>query len=138
MADLDTSLMLPMLAQALMICALAFTMGGSRFVSARSGKVDLREVRKTGKWPGKLGVLSDSYDNQFQMPQLFYVACIALTLLGAVTPLSLKLAWAFVGLRLIHMVWHNTKNVIIVRFLIFVASGVVLTWMIILAFLAAL
>lgn len=138
MTPLDTSLMLPMLVQALMICALAFTMGGSRFISARTRKVDLREVRKTGKWPGKLGILSDSYDNQFQMPQLFYVACIALTLLGSVTPLAIKLAWAFVAFRFAHMIWHNTKNIIIVRFLIFVASGVVVTWMLILALMATL
>ena len=138
MTGFDTSLMLPMLVQTLMICALAFLMGGSRFISVRTGKVDLREVRKTGKWPGKLGILSDSYDNQFQMPQLFYVACIALTLLGAVTPLAIKLAWVFVVSRFAHMVWHNTKNIIIVRFLIFVASGVVVTWMLVLALMAAL
>lgn len=138
MTGLDTSLMLPIVVQTLMICALAFYMGGSRFVSARSGKVDMRQVAKERRWPGKLGTLSDSYDNQFQMPQLFYVACIALTLLGVVTPLALKLAWAFVVLRFIHMVWHNTKNIIVVRFLIFVASGIVVTWMLVLAFMAAL
>lgn len=138
MANLDTSLLLPMLVQCLTICALAFLMGGSRFVGARSGKVDMREVVKNRRWPGKLGILSDSYDNQFQMPQLFYVACIALTLLGAVTPMALILAWVFVGLRVMHMFWHNTKNIIIVRFLIFVASGIVLTWMLVLAFIAAL
>ena len=72
------------------------------------------------------------------MPQLFYVACIALTLLGGVTTLALKLAWAFVVIRLIHMIWHNTKNIIVIRFFIFVASGIVVTWMLILAFMAAL
>lgn len=127
-----------MLVQTLMICVLAFLMGGSRFVSVRTGKVDLRDVRKTGKWPGKLGILSDSYNNQFQMPQLFYVACIALTLLGAVTPITIKLAWAFVAFRLAHMIWHNTRNIIIVRFFIFVGSVIFVTWMLILAFMAAL
>jgi len=138
MANLEMSLMLPMVAQALSVCVLTFVLGGSRFVAAQTGKVDLREVRKAGRWPGKHGILSDSYDNQFQMPQLFYVACIALTLLGAVTPVAVKLAWAFVVLRFIHMIWHNTKNVIIVRFLIFAASGVVVTWMLVIALMAAL
>lgn len=138
MTGFDASLLLPMLVQTLMVCALAFSMGGSRFVSAQSGKVDMREVAKSGRWPGKLGVLSDSYDNQFQMPQLFYIACIALTLLGTVSPMAIKLAWAFVTLRFIHMIWHNTKNIILIRFLIFVASGVVVTWMLILALMAAL
>jgi len=138
MTGLDTSLMLPMLVQTLIICALTFLMGGSRFISVQTGKVDLREVRKTGKWPGKLGILSDSFNNQFQIPQLFYVACIALTLLGGVSPLALKLAWVFVALRFVHMIWHNTKNIIIVRFLIFGSSGIVVTWMLILALMAAL
>jgi len=138
MSGLDTSLMLPMLVQTLIICALAFLMGGSRFIGAQRGKIDMRNVAKTGKWPGKHGVLSDSYNNQFQMPQLFYVACIALTLLGAVTPLATKLAWAFILLRFAHMIWHNTKNIVVVRFFIFVGSGVVVTWMLILALMAAL
>lgn len=135
---LATSLMLPMRAQALIICALTFIIGGSRFVAAKSGKVDLREVAKTRRWPGQHGILSDSYDNQFQMPQLFYVACIALTLLGAVTPMAIKLAWAFVILRFAHLIWHNTKNVIIIRFLIFASAGIVVTWMLVLALMAAL
>ncbi|MDB2437567.1 MAPEG family protein [Hellea sp.] len=138
MADLNTSLMLPMLVQTLIICAWTFVLGGTRFVAAKSREVDLREVAKTRRWPGKHGIRSDSYDNQFQMPQLFYVACIALTLLGAVTPLAIKLAWAFVILRIVHMIWHNTKNVIIIRFLIFASAGIVVTWMLILALMAAL
>ena len=72
------------------------------------------------------------------MPLLFYVACIALTLLGAVTPLAIKLAWAFIVFRLAHMIWHNTKNIIVIRFFIFVASVIVVTWMLILALMAAL
>ena len=136
--NFDTSLMLPMLTQTLIICALAFLMGGSRFVAAQTRKVDMRDIAKTGRWPGKYGIMSDSYDNQFQMPQLFYVACIALTLLGAVTPLALKLAWAFVVIRFLHMIWHNTKNIIVIRFFIFVVSGIVVTWMLILAIMAAL
>ncbi|MEP3892004.1 MAG: MAPEG family protein [Hellea sp.] len=134
----DTSLMLPMLVQALTVCALTFFLGGSRFLAAQSGKVDMREVAKTHRWPGKHGIRSDNYNNQFQMPVLFYVACIALTLLGAVTPLALKLAWAFVILRFAHMIWHNTKNIIVIRFFIFAAAGIVVTWMLILAVMAAL
>ena len=51
--NLDTSLMLPMLMQTLIICALAFLMGGSRFVAAQTRKVDMRDIAKTGRWPGK-------------------------------------------------------------------------------------
>lgn len=138
MENLDTSLMLPMLVQALTACILSFIMGGSRFIAAQSGKVDIREVAKNHRWPGKHGILSDNYNNQFQMPVLFYVACVALTLLGAVTPLAVKLAWAFVVLRLAHMIWHNTKNIIIIRFLIFGSAGIVVTWMLLLALRAAL
>lgn len=121
-----------------MVAALAYTMGTSRFLGARSGKVDMREVVKTGKWPGQLGVLNDSYNNQFQMPQIFYFVCIVLTLLGQVTDINVAIAWVFVGLRFIHMIWHNTKNIIIIRFFLFVTSGTALTVLLIKALLAVL
>lgn len=136
--DIQTGLLLPAIVQALMVAALAYTMGTSRFLGARSGKVDMREVVKTGKWPGKLGVLNDSYNNQFQMPQIFYFVCIVLTLLGQVTYINITIAWVFVGLRFVHMIWHNTKNIIIIRFFLFVASGTALTVLLIKALLAVL
>lgn len=136
--DIQTGLLLPAIVQALMVLALSYTMGISRFVSARSGKVDMREVVKTGKWPGKLGVLSDSFNNQFQMPQIFYVVCIILTLLGEVAQTNIIIAWLFVALRFVHMIWHNTKNIVIIRFILFVLSGTALTVLVIKALLAML
>jgi len=131
----ETGLLLPALMQMLSVMALAYAMGGARFVGARSGRVDMREVVKSGRWPDKLGVLSDSYNNQFQVPQLFYAVCIILTLVGEVTPVTVGLAWAFVGLRIAHMLWHNTKNIILIRFALFVASGTVLTILVVIALL---
>lgn len=127
MAEFNTALLLPAIVQAIMVMGLGYVMGGSRFFGARLRKVDMREVRKTGRWPGRLGVLSDSFNNQFQVPQLFYLACIVLTLIGEVTPLTIALAWAFVVSRLLHTLWHNSKNIIIVRFSLFVLSGTILT-----------
>lgn len=128
--DIETGLLLPAVVQAVTVMVFAYIMGGSRFISLKTGKVNVAELRKTGKWPGRLGVMSDSYDNQFQVPQLFYFICIVLTLLGEVNALNVGLAWAFVATRLFHMIWHNTKNVIIVRFLVFVLSGTILSVMI--------
>lgn len=136
--SIQTGLLLPAIVQALMVAALAYTMGISRFISARSGKVDMRDVARSGKWPGKLGVLNDSYNNQFQMPQIFYAVCVILTMLGAVTQSNVIIAWIFVALRFMHMIWHNTKNVIIVRFFLFVASGTALTVLLIKALLVLL
>jgi len=128
--DIETGLLLPAVIQAFIVMVFAYIMGGSRFISLKTGKIDITELRKTGKWPGRLGIMSDSYDNQFQVPQLFYFICIVLTLMGEVNSLNVGLAWVFVATRLFHMIWHNTKNVIVVRFLNFVLSCTVLSVMI--------
>jgi hypothetical protein len=133
---MQTGLLLPAIVQGGMVLSLAFTMGFARFFAVKTGRVKTRDIAKHG-WTGRLGVLSDSYDNQFQMPQLFYAVCIILTLLNAASPLAIKLAWSFVVLRFIHMIWHNTANVIVIRFVIFVLSGIALLSLFIIALMAA-
>jgi len=136
--DIQTGLLLPALVQALTVMLLAYFMGGSRFVGLRTGKVDVKDLRETGRWPGRLGILSDSYNNQFQVPQLFYFTCILLTIIGEVNAVNIGLAWVFVATRLIHMIWHNTRNVIVIRFIVFVISGTLLSVLMIRALLALL
>ena len=69
---------------------------------------------------------ADNYKNLFEMPVLFYVCCLALLVLQAVTPLLLGLAWLYVVLRCVHSFIHLGYNKVMHRFNVFALSNAVL------------
>lgn len=78
---------------------------------------------------------ADNYNHLMEQPTLFYATALALALMGHGDGLNLWLAWAYVGLRVIHSLVQATANVILARFSIFMVASVVL---LILAIRAAL
>lgn len=67
---------------------------------------------------------ADNFRNLFEVPVLFYVLCIALAVSGGSTPGLVTAAWAYVGLRALHSLIHVTYNRVTHRFLVYVASTV--------------
>jgi len=64
--------------------------------------------------------------NLFEMPVLFYVACIVFYVTGKVDGIALTLAWLYVALRIAHSVVHLTYNNVLHRLAAFGASTFVL------------
>ncbi len=99
---------------------------------ARAAAVKQREVPVNfyrlyqGEEPEHLRLLSRHLQNQFEVPPLFYMVVVALYATGLVTPLSLIGAWLFVALRLLHSYVHLNGNVVMRRFMVFIASTVAL------------
>lgn len=108
----------------------------TRLVSA--GEVRMREMALSrAVWPDHEKRVSNAYDNQFQLPVLFYVACgISL----ALDPLWIEavLAWSFVLARAAHALIHATRNHVPTRFIVFLAGFAVLSvyWLELIARLA--
>jgi hypothetical protein len=69
---------------------------------------------------------SDNFINLFEMPVLFYAAAFTAILAGLVTPLSLGLAWGYVGLRALHSVVQCSYNKVMHRFTVYSTSCLVL------------
>ena len=73
--------------------------------------------------------IANAYNNQLELPVLFYV----LTILAIVTRhadfLFVVLAWVFMLLRLVHVAIHLTSNNLGRRFAAFAAGAVVLAVM---------
>jgi hypothetical protein len=76
------------------------------------------ELAKTGA--------ADNFRNLFEVPVLFYLLCIALVLNGGSTPGFVSAAWAYVALRVVHSLVHATYNRVVHRFLVYVASTLLL------------
>jgi hypothetical protein len=69
---------------------------------------------------------ADNYNHLMEQPTLFYALAISLALLGDQTQLSQGLAWAYVGLRIVHSLVQVLINHIFTRFTLFVLSSLVL------------
>jgi hypothetical protein len=69
---------------------------------------------------------ADNFRNLFEVPVLFYLLCAALALTGGSTPGFVVAAWAYVGLRAVHSLIHVTYNRVVHRFLVYVASTLLL------------
>ena len=69
---------------------------------------------------------AENFRNLFEVPVLFYVLCAALALNGGSTSGFVAGAWAYVGLRALHSLIQVTYNRVVHRFLVYVASTLLL------------
>lgn len=76
--------------------------------------------------PPSVNWKSHNYTHLMEQPTLFYATVMILALAGAGDGLNLQLAWAYTGLRVLHSIVQATWNRVLVRFLLFSASTVVL------------
>jgi hypothetical protein len=81
--------------------------------------------------PPHVSVPNRNYMNLLEIPVLFYVVCLLLQASGGATPAMLRLAWAYVILRIVHSLIHLTYNRVVHRLAAFAISNValVLLWM---------
>lgn len=92
---------------------------------------DLRE-----KLPDAVNWKSDNYNHLHEAPTLFYAVAIVLAIIGQGDGMNAFLAWIYVGLRVVHSIIQITANKVIVRFVLFALSSVVLMALILHAALA--
>ena len=85
------------------------------------------------KHPGSLSVLpsnvravADNYNHLHEQPTIFYALAFYAQLAGAADVLNVQLAWAYVGLRVVHSLVQNTANKVMIRFTVFSLSSLVL------------
>ena len=76
--------------------------------------------------PPPVSIPNRNYMNLLELPMLFYVVCIVLYLTGGSSTTAIVLAWAFVGLRIVHSLIHLTYNRVVHRLAAFTASNLAL------------
>lgn len=112
-------------------------LGILRFSAVRHGEVDFRFFRlnKDYEEPEYLRVVSRHVVNLYEAPVLFYAISIIAYVTQTVSTLILALAWAYVALRYVHSYIHQTSNIVLHRFRVFVTSQFVLMvlWLVVLA-----
>jgi hypothetical protein len=105
------------------------------FVRVRS--VRRREVRpndfkygESAAVPPGVSIPNRNYMNLLELPMLFYVVCLVLYVTAGGSSLPVAVAWAYVGLRIVHSLIHLTYNQVIHRLSVFALSNaaLVLLW----------
>lgn len=115
-------------AQVLLTIAVLILMGRERVPRVMSGEIDVKDIAvDRSAYPLRARLLSNSFDNQFQLPVLFYVAVLVALWAGAIGWVEVVLAWLFVAFRYVHAAIHVTTNRVFRRFGAYVAGLAVLT-----------
>lgn len=76
--------------------------------------------------PDSVNWKADNYNHLHEAPTLFYAVAIVLAILGQGDGMNAFLAWIYTGLRITHSLVQVTANRVIVRFVLFALSSVVL------------
>lgn len=104
----------------------------TRIPAMNAAKLDADELVKQGGktlddlLPAQIQWKAHNYNHLHEAPTVFYAVALALAVMGQGDGLNATLAWAYVGLRIVHSLVQVTVNKVMVRFLIFALSSFVL------------
>lgn len=121
------AVLLPVFVLVALTFAIQFRMGYLRVSTIKRGETRMRDIAlgQPG-WPDSAQQASRNYDNQFQMPVLFYVLVALALPLRQTDLLFVILSWVFVALRFVHAYIHIGTNYVPNRFYAFAAGMIVL------------
>ncbi|MBG1232165.1 MAPEG family protein [Aestuariivirga litoralis] len=89
---------------------------GFRTITARVNSVQSRETRlknialDPSGWPPQIRKLGNNFDNQFDMPMMWYALSGLVVATARLDTALVVLAWAFLVARVIHALIHTGSN----------------------------
>jgi len=117
-----TWLIAAILAQGALALGLLWYLGTIRIPMVLKGEVRIDDIALDRQgWPKREWQASNAFDNQFQLPVLFYVGA-GLALYFGPTLIEVGLAWLFVITRYVHAFVHITDNHVVRRFAAYFAG----------------
>lgn len=127
MDQADRAMFWPMFAMAALSFGVTIAMFRRRVAEIRRRRIPLRELA-TSRGIALLedNAAADNFRNLFEMPVLFYAACLLVAVARLGSPLLLSLAWAYVGARIAHSAIQLGSNRVRWRFLAFLGSAALL------------
>ena len=90
------------------------------------GRKGTRRDALEGAIPDEANWKAHNYAHLMEQPTVFYAIALTLALIGFGGGINLYLAWAYVGLRIVHSLIQATVNIILYRFAVFTLSSLCL------------
>jgi hypothetical protein len=101
----------PVIVQVLLTLLIYVRLIKVKVLAMRAGLVNMdRRALHEDAWPESVLQINNNIRNQFELPVLFYVICVVLWQLDAVTAIALAAAAAFVLSRIAHAMIHLGSN----------------------------
>lgn len=107
-------------------------MYATRIPAMQRAKIDAaRVVGTTGRTlddvlPPQIQWKAHNYNHLMEQPTVFYAVALTLAIAGLGGGVNAQLAWAYVGLRIIHSLIQATVNRVLFRFIAFALASIVL------------
>ncbi|AZO30156.1 MULTISPECIES: MAPEG family protein [unclassified Mesorhizobium] len=123
----QTAIFWPMLAHVLLVYVVYLVMFKRRYFAVKSGEAKISQYKVRSTEPASSVTVANNLINQFELPVLFHVLCLALFVTNGVNYLTLALMWLFVVTRYVHAWVHLSRNYLLYRSrAFFVGAGVLL------------
>ena len=120
----------PVIALVLWTAVIWFWMYATRIPAIMKARMRLDPNAPRGQQmselPPQVRWKADNYNHLLEIPTLFYAVALSLAMLGDDSATSLYLAWAYVGLRVVHSLHQCLSNIITLRFALFFVSSLLL------------
>jgi hypothetical protein len=103
----------------------------ARIKSVVGGETKIGSIAlDSGAWPDDVRKLGNNFDNQFQVPMLWYGVCGLLIVMQKADWIGVVLSWAFLIARVWHSAIHIGTNYVPLRMRVFLGSftAVFLMW----------
>ena len=126
---METTFLTPVLALVSWTLIVWFWMYARRIPAMNAAGIDPQDAQHPGSLnvlPQKARSAADNYNHLHEQPTIFYALIIYSHLAGVADELNLTLAWAYVGLRVLHSLVQVTVNKVTLRFTLFAVSTLVL------------
>lgn len=116
-------LLLPLFLHVILIFLVGVRSLRARTKSVRTGQTKLSDIAvSSGSWPRRVQAIGDNFDNQFDVPMLWYSVCGLLISTGLVDVFQVVLSWIFLLTRIGHTAIHIGSNDVPSRMRVFVAG----------------
>lgn len=110
-----TAILWPAIAHVVLVYAVYGVLLRRRWAAVRAGEAGLSNFEGRGAEPASSSTVANNLLNQFELPVLFHVACIALYATGGVSTAAVIFAWIFSVSRYGHAWIHLFQNRVLRR-----------------------
>lgn len=121
----STAIFWPVIAQVLLTFVIYAMVSSRRIGAVKAGTAKASDFRVPSIEPEPSATAARNLSNQFELPVLFFAACLSLFVTGGAGLAAIVAAWAFVLARVAHSYVHLTRNRIRIRRSVFILGLVI-------------
>ncbi len=126
---MEHAILVPALALITWTLVIWFWMYAQRIPAMQKAHIDPQDAAHPGSLdmlPAKVRQAADNYNHLHEQPTIFYALAFYCALAGTGDNLNVTLAWAYVGLRVVHSLIQCTINKVMLRFSVFFLASLAL------------